>query len=198
MKRFTVSLPDDVYAEIKRRGEASTPPASLQQMIRYAVDTQLTAAGTVEAAESEPARAEFAVATMPAPTDLLVFSVRNVRYGIPIEMVETVAAGLGVHVIPTTSDTLVGVAAFRDTLTEVHDGGVVLQGSMLGEESDALLAVPGGGSRVLITVSSVSGLSPVGEGKWAPPPPSSPPWVSALVWTADRVVTVVDPTSFNL
>ncbi|MDJ0955082.1 MAG: chemotaxis protein CheW [Acidimicrobiia bacterium] len=198
MKRFTVSLPDDVYAAVRRRGEVATPPASLQQMIRYAVDTLLNAPETAEVNEPESALREPAVATVLEPTDLLAFSVREVTYGIPIEMVETVAAGLAVHVIPTTSDTLVGVAAFRNTLTEVHDGGIVLQGRVLGEESDALLAVPGGDGRVLLAVSSVFGLSPAGEAKWAPPPPSSLPWVSALVWTTDSVVTVIDPRSFNL
>ena len=198
MKRFTVSLPDDLYAEVRRRGDTAAPPASLQQMIRYAVETLLIEPATEEVDAPAPDRHQAAVVAAPDAVDLLVFSVRNVTYGIPIEMVETVAAGLAVHEIPTGSDTMVGVAAFRDSLTEVHDGGIVLQGAMLSEESEALLAVPGGDSRVLITVSAVAGLSPVGEAKWAPPPPSSPPWVSALVWTADSVVTVIDPTAFNL
>ena len=200
MKRFTVSLPDDLYADLRRRGSEATPPASLQQMIRFAVDSLLKdAVPQQDSGIRETPSTAVANPKPPTPVDLLVFSVGGITYGIPIEMVETVAAGLPVHTIPTTSNSLTGVATFRDALTEVHDGGIVLQGRPLSEdETGALLAVPGADSRVLIAVTSVAGLSPVGEGNWATPPASTPPWASALVWTDDRVVTVVDPRSFNL
>ena len=170
-------------------------------MIRYAVDSLLTEPQeVVEAPEEHDATVEETSQPSTAtPVDLLVFAVGDVTYGIPIEMVETVAAGLPIHPVPSTSSTLIGVTAFREELTEVHDGGTVLQSRPLGgDEIGSLLAVPGAGGRALITVSSVAGLSPAAETKWAIAPTSSPPWVLALAWTNERVITVIDPQSFNL
>lgn len=201
MKRFTVSLPDDLYAEIRQRGDRSTPPASLQQMIRYAVDSLLTPSDVAHETETtlETSGSEEA---SPAPldsVDLLVFDVGDVTYGIAIELVETVAAGLMIHSVPSTSGTLAGMAVFRDTLTEVHNGGTVLQGHPLAaDEAGSLLAVPGEHARVLMTVTTVDGLTPARETRWAAPPVSAPPWVSALAWTDERVIAVIDPRSFNL
>ncbi len=202
MKRFTVSLPDDLYSALRLQGEQATPPASLQQMIRYAVDSLVASpsASRTAAADEPPPDTDSALLTpAPEPVDLLVFNVGEVEYGIAIEMVETVAAGLAVHPIPTTSATLTGVAVFRDALTEVHDGGMVLQGSPIPDrDTGSMLAVPGANSRVLMTVTSVDGLTPADAGQWSARPASAPSWVSALAWTNERVVTVIDPRSFNL
>jgi chemotaxis signal transduction protein len=205
MRRFTVSLPDDLYQALRRRGEESAPPATLQQMLRHAVDTMLQQAVLADAAvtkgDEEPAPAESTVVEPAAveSVDLLVFAVDNVSYGIPIELVETVAARLAIHPVPTTSGTLLGVAGFRDTLTEVHDGGTLLQNRPLDPgATPTLLAIPGRTARVLLTVSSVTGLTPARDLWWAHPPGSSPPWVSALAWTDKTVITVLDPTVLNL
>jgi chemotaxis signal transduction protein len=203
MKRFTVSLPDDLYAALRQRGEDLVPAATLQQMVRHAVDSLLAAPVPSEVQPDEPTATGDEEKPPEARSlegiDLLVFAVGDVTYGIPIEMVETVAARLVIRPIPTTSGTLVGVAGFREELTEVHDGGTILQGRPLGREDfGSLLAVPRTTGRVLITVSSVAGLSPATEAKWAAPPLSSPPWVSALAWNDERVVTVIDPIAFNL
>ena len=197
MKRFTVSLPEDRYAALRERGDSSMPPANLQQMVRFAVDAILDDAETPTAPEASVGSDQPTQRPAIEPVDLLVFSVGDVSYGLPIKVVETVAAGLQVHPVPTTNASHIGVAAFRDNLTEVHDGGVLLQGRSVAD-TDAMLAIPGGDGRVLMTVTSVSGLSPAAEAKWATPPHASPAWVSALTWTEDRVVTVVDPTAFNL
>jgi len=195
MRRFTVSLPEDLYSSLVSRGEESTPPASLQQMVRYAVDTMLQEPRTREAEpgglETEQTRSGV------EPTDLLVFSVHDVSYGLPIGLVETVAAGLKIHSVPSSSNSLLGVAGFRDTLTEVHDGGTLLQHSPL-DATPSLLAIPGTTSRVLLAVSSVLGLTPQHDLKWATPPISSPPWVAALAWAEDAVITVVNPATLNL
>lgn len=195
MKRFTVSLPDDRYAELRERGDQSTPPASLQQMVRFAVDAVLD--GPPADSEVADDTAEAMVRRAIEAVDLLVFTVGDVTYGIPIKDVETVAAGLKVHQVPTTSPTQLGVAVFRDQLTEVHDGGILLQNRHV-DRNDAMIAVPGGDGRVLMTVTSVSGLSPAAESKWAAPPLASPEWVGALTWNDDRVVTVINPRAFNL
>jgi len=198
MRRFTVSLPDDLYAAIRRRGDEATPPASLQQMIRFAVDSLLATDGQSAADSAGP----IVVAgddTVVEPVDLLVFSVREVNYGIPIELVETVAAGLGIHSVPTSSASMLGVAQFREGLAEVHDGGVVLQERALDhEETPALLAIARKGGRVLVTVTSVTGLTPADAIRWADPPASSPEWVMALAWSDGEVIAVVDPKGFKL
>ncbi len=195
MKRFTVSLPDERYAALRQRGDRSTPPASLQQMVRFAVDAVLdgpqAASGETDDGVEAPTR------TAIEAVDLLVFTVGDVTYGMPIKLVETVAAGVPIHPVPTTSPTQLGVAVFRDQLTEVHDGGILLQGRHV-DRNDAMLAIPGGGGRVLMTATSVSGLSPAAEAKWVAPPSTSPSWVGALAWNDDRVVTVIDPRAFNL
>ncbi len=163
-------------------------------MVRFAVDAILAdAQQAAEPSDSELIEERAAV----DPVDLLVFSVGEVTYGMPIKTVETVAAGLDVHSVPTTSPTQLGVAVFRDNLTEVHDGGLLLQGRHH-EENDAMLAIPGGDGRVLMTVTAVAGLSPAAEARWAAPPLASPEWVAALTWNDDRVVTVIDPGAFNL
>ena len=41
MRRFTVSLPDDLYTSLRRRGQESAPPATLQQMVRYDIDVSI-------------------------------------------------------------------------------------------------------------------------------------------------------------
>ena len=169
MKRFTVSVPDDLYAALRSRGEEASPPATLQQMVRFAIDSFLAA--PVDDGDAGPETADVAHGSRaPDPVDLLVFSVGDVVYGIPIEMVETVAANLPIHQVPSASGTLVGVTGFRDELTEVHDGGTVLQGRPLaGDDTGSLLAVPTPGGRVLMTVTAVAGLSPAAEAKWATP-----------------------------
>ena len=114
-----------------------------------------------------------------------------------IKLVETVAAGLSVHPVPTTSPSQLGVTVFRDNLTEVHDGSMLLH-NRAGQDDQAMLAIPGRKGRVLMTVTAVSGLSPAAEAKWAAAPLASPLWVAALTWNDDRVVTVIDPQAFNL
>lgn len=200
MKRFTVSLPDDVYTALRAHGEKAVPPASLQQMIRHSVDLMLTNAELApEPDRTQDEAVAAATAVVIEPVDLLVFSVRDVSYGIPIKMVETVAAGLAVHAVPSSSGSLVGVVGFRDTLTQVHDGGFVLQGSPLAQdEGGSMLAVPGATERVLLTVTSIAGLTSASASKWAAPPPSSPAWVMALAWNDDSVVAVIDPYHFSL
>lgn len=195
MRRFTVSLPDDLYAALLRRGEESVPPATLQQLVRYAVDTMLRQR-ILDEAEPETASGDDSPSSATA-TDLLVFAVGDVTYGLPIELVETVAAGLKIHPVPTSSSSLLGVSGFRDTLTEVHDGGVLLQNRPL-DSAPSLLAIPGSTARVLLTVSSVAGLTPRHQLEWAIPPNSAPPWVASLAWTNETVITVVDPTALNL
>ncbi len=44
------------------------------------------------------------------------------------------AAGMAIHHVPSSSESLLGVASFRDQLTEVHDGGIVLQHDRLDDE----------------------------------------------------------------
>lgn len=195
MRRFTVSLPDDLYATLLRRGEESAPPATLQQLVRYAVDTMVQQRISDEAEPETTAGDDSPSAT--TATDLLVFAVGEVTYGLPIELVETVAAGLEIHPVPTTSNSLLGVAGFRGTLTEVHDGGVLLQSRPL-DSASSLLAIPGSTARVLLTVSSVAGLTPHDELEWASPPNSAPPWVAGLAWTDGTVITVVSPAALNL
>jgi chemotaxis signal transduction protein len=199
MRRFTVSLPDDLYTSLRRRGQESAPPATLQQMVRYAVETMLhqppaTAPETITGPDPEES---------PAPSlesvDLLVFAIREVPYGIPIELVETVAARLDIHPVPTASSSLLGVAEFRRTLTEVHDGGLVLQHEPLGTKDAAtLLAITGSTGRVLLTVSSVAGLTPASDLQWADRPRSAPTWVAGLAWTDQAVIAIVDPPALNL
>jgi chemotaxis signal transduction protein len=129
---------------------------------------------------------------------MLVFSVRDVTYGIPIESVETVAASLDIHHVPTMSESMLGMATFRGGLTEVHDGGTVLQNQPLGDDHFQLLAIPVTDRRVLITVSSVVGLVPADDVQWAAGPATSPEWVSALAWSETRVIAVIDPAGFHL
>lgn len=169
-------------------------------MVRHAVETMVSATDQQPPAE-DPSIEEPADGIQSAiePVDILVFAIRDVTYGIPVEIVETVAAGLHVHPVPTSSTSLIGVVGFRDALTEVHDGGVVLQDSPLDDEhTGSMLAVPRGSSRVLITVTSVSGLSPASASEWSPPPASAPPWVSALAWSDTQVVTVIDPRPLDI
>jgi chemotaxis signal transduction protein len=193
MRRFTVSLPDEVYQDLTRLCGESVPPSSLQQMIRFAVQSILARPQP----ENDAVERALPGASTPAATDLLVFEVDGASYGMPIELVETVAAGLEVHRVPSSSPTLVGVAVFRGTLTEVHDGGLVLGGGPLGRTS-SLLAVPSSGARVLVTVDTVAGLTHAHRLDWASPPSSAPRWASTLAWNDERVITVVDPRAFNL
>lgn len=206
MRRFTVSLPEALYEALHRRGDEAVPPASLQQMVRHAVDTMLQGTNVEPTRELEPATStDDAEAGEPEteapiePSDLLVFAVRETDYGIPIAQVETVAAGLTIYPVPTSSTSLVGVAVFRDTLTEVHDGGIILQRSPLdGEATPSLLAIPGTNGTVLLTVTGVAGLTPAREIRWSGRPASAPSWVSALAWDDTRVIAVVEPAGFNL
>jgi len=199
MRRFTVSLPDDIYTALRERGDNAVPPASLQQMVRHAVDTMLKGedgpqpddVSQERAAPQHPGQKAEAV-------DLLVFSVRDVTYGIPIEAVETVAADMAIHHVPSSSESLLGVASFRDQLTEVHDGGIVLQHGRLDDESRSLIAIPGPRGRLLITVSHVTGLITATALQWSNAPESSPTWVSALAWDDAHVIAVIDPAGFNL
>jgi chemotaxis signal transduction protein len=48
LKRFTVSLDDDTYTRLVDEAAAAVPPATLQQMIRYAVDSFLGQTTVVE------------------------------------------------------------------------------------------------------------------------------------------------------
>jgi chemotaxis signal transduction protein len=48
LKRFTVSLDDDTYSRLVDEAAAAVPPATLQQMIRYAVDSLLGHTTVVE------------------------------------------------------------------------------------------------------------------------------------------------------
>jgi chemotaxis signal transduction protein len=210
MRRFTVSLPEDLYEALRRRGDETVPPVTLQQMVRHAVHTMLNEGeggigndlerGTpIDETMANTAGDTPDTGHSFEPVDLLVFSVRDTHYGIPIEQVETVAARLAIHPVPTSSSNLVGVAAFRDTLTEVHDGGIVLQRSPLDTETaPSLLAIPGTGGTVLLSVTRVAGLTPAREIRWSDRPASSPEWVAALAWDDTKVVTVVDPEGFNL
>jgi chemotaxis signal transduction protein len=199
MRRFTVSLPDDIYTALRERGDAAVPPASLQQMVRHAVDTVLKGEDGPQPDEISQERSGTQDAGRKIEAvDLLVFSVRDVTYGIPIEVVETVAADMAIHHVPSSSESLLGVAAFRDQLTEVHDGGIVLQQDRLDEESRSLIAIPGPQGRLLITVSHVTGLTTAAALQWSNAPESSPPWVSALAWNEAQVIAVVDPAGFNL
>ncbi len=197
MRRFTVSLPEETYEAVRRQAQHATPPSTLQQMVRYAVEALLetgVTSGDSAAESTTPA----AAAEVVNGVDVLVFSVRDVTYGIPVESVETVAAGLDIHHVPTIGGSLLGMASFRGTLTEVHDGGTVLQDEPLEELHPQLLAIPAGGRRVLVTVSSVSGLVPAEEVQWAVRPATSPEWVSALAWSETRVIAVIDPAGFRL
>jgi chemotaxis signal transduction protein len=199
MRRFTVSLPDDLYMALRKRGEDSVPPATLQQLVRHAVDTMLQPSLEDAAAPVVDERQAIEEPAVVEPVDLLVFAVGDVVYGIPIELVETVAARLAIHQVPTSSGTLLGVAGFRETLTEVHDGGTVLQNRPLDPDATTtLLAIPGTTARVLLAVSSVTGLTPARDLRWAHPPGSSPPGVSALAWTDGAVITVLNPKALNL
>jgi chemotaxis signal transduction protein len=199
MRRFTVSLPDVTYTALRESGHNAVPPASLQQMVRHAVETMLH----VEPAPRQDESSQERSATQDArrrieAVDLLVFSVRDVTYGIPIEAVETVAAGMAIHHVPSSSNSLLGVASFRDQLTEVHDGGIVLQHDRLDDEGPSLIAIPAPRGRLLITVSHVTGLTAAPALQWSNAPESSPSWVSALAWDDAHVIAVIDPAGFNL
>lgn len=195
MRRFTVSLPDDLYEALRDRCEQAVPPASLQQMVRFAVESTVGAAPpeTESADTAETGKASVSPPTV-EPMDLLAFRVGGMVFGLPVSRVETVAAKMEVHPVPSTHQTFTGVARHRGDLVEVHDGGALFAGKSLADsEQQALLALATNDRPILITVSSVIGLNQADGLAWGPPPTSAPSWMAALAWDHDHVITVVDP-----
>lgn len=198
MRRFTVSLPDDLYGALQHRCEIAEPPATLQQMIRYAVEAVVAEPGAEPATEAEPTPTASATRRSLRPVDLLVFTVHEAAYGMAVEQVETVATKVAIHRVPSTSSTLIGVTGFRGILAEIHDGGVLFGGPPVEvDDSISLLAVSSSEVPVLIAASSVQGLAHADDLRWDPAPLSTPPWVVGLAWDDDRVITVIDPYTFN-
>jgi chemotaxis signal transduction protein len=197
MKRFTVSLPDDLYEALHGRCRDAVPPSSLQQMVRFAVESVVLAAAEESPDAAAPGNARETPSGRPmVPVDLLAFTINETIFGLPIAGVETVATTSRISPVPSASATFVGVARFRGELVAVHDGGLLFGDAALqNAETAKLLAVSTGDRRVLISVTAVVGLAAGADLTWDPPPEAAAPWIAALAWDEDRVVTVIDATA---
>jgi chemotaxis signal transduction protein len=204
VKRFTVSLEDHTYDRIKAAAEDRNPPATLQQMVRYAVEQIV---GTEDTEEASPDLALFeeavseadqlpAAGNEPEPTDLSTFRIGGVWFGLPVSKVEGIAARSEVIHLPTMRHDISGTIRFRDTLLAVIDGSSRLGTTAADLEQGQHLVVRRPDGLIALTVDEVGALVPIDTGTWHAPPAGvsddlAMMGVTAIVDCGDRLVNVL-------
>lgn len=208
MKRFTVSLEEEIYDRLRVVAATRNPPATLQQMVRHAVvhilepgsgagDTDEGAAPGGNSESFEPdAVADHPDRAAPEPTDLSTFRIGAVWFGLPVSEVEGIAARTEIEYIPTMRHDVAGTIRYRDTLLAVIDASSRL--GMLGadQSNGQHLVVRHPEGLIALAVEEVGALVAVDVGTWHAPPAGvaddmATIGVTALVDCGDRLVNVL-------
>jgi chemotaxis signal transduction protein len=204
VKRFTVSLEDDTYEKLKAVAADRNPPATLQQMVRHAVEQVVHTENT---AEEVPPTASEGISEQsieaggpsydrPEPTDLSTFRIGGIWFGLPVSKVEGIAARTEVVHLPTTRHDVTGTIRYRDTLLAVIDGARRLGTDSADIASGQHLVVRRPDGLVALIVDEVGALVPIDSGVWHSPPAGvtsdlSMLGVTAIVDCGDRLVNVL-------
>ena len=206
MRRFTVSLEDETYDLLRLAAADRNPPATLQQMVRYAVEQVLDSEpdGDTEYVESvdvgEISMSEDVAAQQPndqpEPADLSTFRIGGIWFGLSVNKVEGIAARSEVEQLPTMRHDVAGTIRYRDTLLAVIDGSSRLGTGSADQASGQHLVVRRPDGLIALIVDEVGALVPVDSGKWHALPAGISDdlaliGVNALVDCGDRLVNVL-------
>lgn len=207
MKRFTVSLDDETYERLTTEAKLRTPPATLQQMLRHAVDGLLDGPpsavshdDTDETPESDGNPVDPATPSDPARSDLSTFRIGDVWFGLPVGLVEGIAARSSVVALPLARHDLLGTIRYRDGLIAVIDASSALGAHRNGADDGQHLVVRQAGGLVALVVDEVGALISEDTGSWHTPPAGTEAelaglGVTAMVDCGDRIVSVLESIS---
>lgn len=133
-----------------------------------------------------------------ASHQLVVFSLGNEEYGLPIRSVQEVIRYQQPRAVASSDSTLLGVINLRGRIVPVHDVRSVLGVSATGEgDGEKIVLINVGNSMAGVVVDDVSEVLTVNTSEFEDLPATGNPIVEGVVKSGDRLIILLDPAALT-
>ncbi|MBI4897025.1 MAG: chemotaxis protein CheW [Actinobacteria bacterium] len=133
-----------------------------------------------------------------ASRQLVVFSLGNEEYGLPIRSVQEVIRYQQPRAVASSDTTLLGVINLRGRIVPVHDVRAVLGVKSTGEgDGEKIVLINVGNTMAGVVVDDVSEVLTVNTSEFEDLPASGNPIVEGVVKSGERLIILLDPAALT-